>query len=317
MVLAQPVQRVRVEEVPHLVAAEIEDERAPVGMGAAARIRVLVQRRAVEARERPLVAREVRRHPVEHDADAAAVQPVDERAEVVRRAEARGRREVAGHLVAPGAAERMLHHRQQLDVREAEVGDVVGQLVGQLAVGELAVALERIAAPRAEVDLVDRHRRAQRLGRARAAPATPSSRHSCSARWTTRRVLRRHLGGERDRVGLQAELAVLPVDLELVALARSRRRGRTAPRCRTRRASASGAGAASQALKSPTTRDRARVRRPDRERVPATPSISRTCAPSRSYSCSWRPSQTRCRSSSPSVGGNAYGSRSVNVSPSG
>ena len=85
VVLAQPVERVREQEVPHLVAAEVEDERAPVGVRAAPRVLVLVERRAVEARERQLVAREVRGHPVEDHADPALVQRVDERAEVVRR----------------------------------------------------------------------------------------------------------------------------------------------------------------------------------------------------------------------------------------
>ena len=87
--LLQPVERVREQEVPHLVAPVVEDERAPVRMRAAARVLVLVERRAVEARERPLVAREVRGHPVEDHADLLPVQLVDERAEVVGIAEAR------------------------------------------------------------------------------------------------------------------------------------------------------------------------------------------------------------------------------------
>jgi len=73
-------------------------------MRAAARVLVLVERGSVEACERPLVAREVRRHPVEDHADALPVQLVHERAKVVRIAEARGRREVAGDLVPPRAA---------------------------------------------------------------------------------------------------------------------------------------------------------------------------------------------------------------------
>ena len=91
MVLAQPEERVREQEVADLVAAEVEDQRAPVGVRAAPRIVVLVERGAVEARERPVVAREVRGDPVEDHADAGSVQAVDERAEVVGRAVARGR----------------------------------------------------------------------------------------------------------------------------------------------------------------------------------------------------------------------------------
>ena len=84
MVLAQPEQRVGEQEVADLVAAVVEDERAPVGMRAAARVRVLVERGAVEAREREVVAREVRGDPVEDHAEPVLVQAVDERAEVVR-----------------------------------------------------------------------------------------------------------------------------------------------------------------------------------------------------------------------------------------
>ena len=51
---------------------------------------------------------------------------VDEQPEAVGVAEARVRGEVRRDVVAPRAAERVLHHRHQLDVGEAEVGDVAG-----------------------------------------------------------------------------------------------------------------------------------------------------------------------------------------------
>jgi hypothetical protein len=126
VVLLEPEERVREQEVAYLVAAEVEDERPPVGVRAAARVVVLVEGGAVEARERPFIAREVRGHPVEDHAEALPVEPLDEGSELVRLAEARGGREVAGHLVAPRARERVVHYRQQLDVGEAEVGGVVG-----------------------------------------------------------------------------------------------------------------------------------------------------------------------------------------------
>ena len=50
----------------------------------------------------------------------------------------------------------MLHHRQQLDVREAHLLHVRHEPVRQLAVGQEAVALLRHARPRSEVHLVDR-----------------------------------------------------------------------------------------------------------------------------------------------------------------
>ena len=206
--LAHPVERVREQEVPHLVPAEVEDERAPVGMGAAARIGVLVERRPVELRERELVAREVRRHPVEDHADPGLMQRVDEGAEVVGRAERRLGRVEAGHLVAPGARERMVHHGQELDVRELELGGIGDELLGEILPAEPE-------APRAGMHLVDRHRPAQRLGGAtgvepvRVAPVV-------GGREDDRRGLRRHLGGSRERIGLQAENPVGADDLELV-----------------------------------------------------------------------------------------------------
>ena len=162
--LLEPVERVGVEEVAHLVAAEVEDVRAPLLVPAALRVGVLVERGAVEARQRPLVGGEVAGHPVEDHADAGLVQPVDEQPEAVGVAEPRVRGEVRRHVVAPRAAERVLHHRHQLDVGEAEVGDVAGQLVGELASQVLPRRHER------EVQLVDRHR----LVRRAASPAAPS-----------------------------------------------------------------------------------------------------------------------------------------------
>ena len=147
------------------------------------------------------------------------MQAVDELLEVVGRAEARRGREVARHLVAPGARERVRHHRHQLDVREAHVARVGGELVGELEVGQRAVVLERVQPPGAEVDLVDRDRALQRVAlAARAQPLLvgPLVRGLVD----DGRGLGRDLGLEGHRVGLQADLAVLGEDLELVAVAR-------------------------------------------------------------------------------------------------
>ena len=118
--LVHPEQRVGDEEVAHLRPAVVEDQRSPVGVLAEPRVFVLVQRGSVEAAKREIVLGEVRGHPVEQHADAGAVACVDEKAEVVRRAVARRGREVARHLISPRARERVLRHRQQLDVREPQ-----------------------------------------------------------------------------------------------------------------------------------------------------------------------------------------------------
>ena len=110
------------------------------------------------------VGRKVRGHPVEDHADAALVQVVDEVHEVLRRAVARGRREVAGGLVAPGAVERVLGDRHQLHVREAGL-DRRGRPASAPARASSSMRPSRTA-PRPDVHLVDRHRRVERVLRA-------------------------------------------------------------------------------------------------------------------------------------------------------
>ena len=48
VIFVQPEKRVREQKILHFVAAVVEDQRAPVGMRALARIGVLVEMRAVE-----------------------------------------------------------------------------------------------------------------------------------------------------------------------------------------------------------------------------------------------------------------------------
>ncbi len=109
------------------MAAVVEDERAPVLVLAHARVLVFVERGAVEADQAVAVLREVPGHPVEDHADAGLVAGVDEELEVLGRAEAARRREEPRHLVAPRPGERVLHHRQQLDVGEAHAPSRTGR----------------------------------------------------------------------------------------------------------------------------------------------------------------------------------------------
>ncbi len=217
--LLEPVERVGHQEVPHLLATEVEDERAPVGVLAAARVGVLVEGRAVEAGQRELVLGEVRRHPVDDDADACVVQRLHQATEAVGITEARGRRVVRRHLVAPGPAERVLHHRQQLDVGEPHLDDVRRELVGQLVIGERPAGL--VLAPRTEVHLVDRHRLLvlADLGGALGHPLVVGP--GVLALEDPGGSGRRDLGPERHRVGLVAPDTVRTADVELVARTRT------------------------------------------------------------------------------------------------
>ncbi len=149
--LLAPVHGIGDEEVADLLAAVVELQGSPVGVRGPCGVLVLVQRAAVELGERPVVLGEVRRHPVHEDADAGPVQGVHEELEVVGGAEAGRRRVEARDLVAPRAAERMLGHRHQLYVREAQVRDVGRELFGKLTVCQAW-------SPGREVEFVDGER---------------------------------------------------------------------------------------------------------------------------------------------------------------
>ena len=101
----------------------------------------------------------------------------------------------------------MVHHRHQLDVREAEIGDVRRELVRELAPTETHP-------PRRRVELVDRDRPLELL--ACAALVDPIVVTPRVGRLVhDRGRLRRHLGLERERVRLLA-----PVEVVLVVVAR-------------------------------------------------------------------------------------------------
>ena len=240
MVLAQPEERVREQEVLHLGPTEVEDERSPVGMRTAPRVGVLVQRGAVEARQRPLVAREMGRHPVEQHADPVRVQVVDEVAEVVGRAERRERRVVAGHLIAPRARVRVVHDGQQLDVGEAEVAHVRRQLIRELAPPE---ALP----PGRRVHLVDRHRPFERL---LLAPRRRSSPRPATCAPTGRRPTRSS-AGPRPRTRAGRPSRARPGGT--CSAARSPRPATMPSQIPVSSTGLSRSAAGSQSLKSPTT----------------------------------------------------------------
>jgi hypothetical protein len=97
-------------------------------------IGMLIESGAVEIGEPVRIVGEVPRHPVEQHRKPGLMAGIDQRGKVGRRAEAARRREHAGRLIAPRAVERMLAHRQELDMGKAEIAGVSRQLVRQLAI---------------------------------------------------------------------------------------------------------------------------------------------------------------------------------------
>ena len=214
-----------------------------------------------------------------------------------------GRREEAEHLVAPRSGERMLHHRQQLDVREAQLLHVRHEAIGELAVGEEAVALFRHARPRAEVHFVDRHRPIEPRACARRAPPSTRRRATRSARCrgrstpsaaaprTRRRTDRSSSGSRRSRVRIS--------NLYFSPSGRSGMKISQMPPGASRRI---GVDAAVPAVEVADHADAVGVGRPDRE-VHAGRVAERRCGARRaSRTMRWCvPSPSRCRSKSVST----------------
>ncbi len=191
----------------HFFPAVIEDEAVPVGVKALARVGVLVEVGAVEEAQAVLVGGKVRGHPVQDHADAVLVQGVDEVHEILRRAVVARRRKVSRDLVSPGAEEGVLHDRQEFDVGEAHLPNIVGELRGHLPIGEGAVALFGHPSPRAQVDFVDGHRFVQaaafmtRLHPFGISPLVIQIPHD-------RRGFRRDFVEDRERIGLVHLIAI-------------------------------------------------------------------------------------------------------------
>ena len=134
--------------------AVVIDQRLPVAMDAAARIGVLVQMGAVETGEGLRIRREMSGHPVEQYAQTGGVATCDESGEIGWRAMTCGRRIQAGRLIAPRAIERMLGHRQQFNVGEAEGADIGDPLIGEFGPGQKSAV--GAAPPRTDMYFIDR-----------------------------------------------------------------------------------------------------------------------------------------------------------------
>ncbi|OIQ72529.1 hypothetical protein GALL_458430 [mine drainage metagenome] len=216
VVFLHPIQRVRDQVVRDLHPAVVIDQCVPILVEPLARVGVFVKRRAVKAGKPVRIGGEMARHPVEQNAQALAVRRVDHGAEFVGGAKADGGGEHAGGLVAPRAVERVFRDRQQLDMGEPHVGGVSDQLVGELKVGQRPRAAIG-AAPTAQMHLVDRDRRVDRVVFcARFQPLVIRPFGIVDAphhRAGSRRMLR----AKADRVGLQRlSLAALATDFVFI-----------------------------------------------------------------------------------------------------
>src|SRR5690554_1633275 len=175
------------------------------------------------------VGGEVRWYPVEDYPKPRAVAGVDEVGEVRRGTEAPAGRELAQWLVAPGAAKRVLHDRQQLDMGEAQIQHIGDQVRGKFTpVVDLAI-VTAVLAPGGDVHLVDTERAIRSLSRATLGEPlliVPDERRGIGH---YRGGIRWRLGGQCHRVGPQADSPLCVENLVLVGLARTQARDKQLP----------------------------------------------------------------------------------------
>ena len=225
---------------------------------------------------------------------------VHEEHEVLGRAVAARGREVAEGLVAPGAVERVLHERQELDVGEAHLLDVVGEERRRFAVGEEPVPLLRDPTPRSEMDFVDRDRRLEAvrvLPRRHPVPVAPFVVQVPD----DGRGPRRDLPEEGVGVALlRGAAADLRGDEVLVHRAFFEAGDETFPDARAVPSRSEGVAARLPAVEIADDRNALGVRRPDGEQA---------CPPGRRRSWAWAPSLSKRRKWLPSL--NRYVSCSV------
>src|SRR5207237_4105495 len=98
VVLLEPEQRVREQEIADFVSSVIENQRAPVTVLALPGIDVLVEARSIEARETMRVLWKMAGDPVENDADAVLMARIHKRLEFLRRSKTARRRVKPGDL---------------------------------------------------------------------------------------------------------------------------------------------------------------------------------------------------------------------------
>ena len=134
MIFLKPVDRAAQQETAHFVTAVVENVTVPVRVVTLAGVGMLEQVRSVEVRQTMLVARKVRRNPVQNDANIMLMQVVNQILEVLRRSIAAGWRKVPGCLITPRPVERMLGYRHKLDMGEPHAIEVFCELRSHLAV---------------------------------------------------------------------------------------------------------------------------------------------------------------------------------------
>ena len=264
MIFLQPVKRVGAQIVENFGAAVVVNLGSPVFVLALARIGVFVQMGAVKFAQAVPVLRKMGGNPVHDHRDPRLMELVDQITQVVRRAEAAGRRKHADHLIPPGSVKRMFGQRQKLDMGKAHVGHIGYQRVRHFAISQILAAVFAFAPPGTGMHFVNRHR-------PRKAVVAVGMRHPFLVVPAVmvqviddRRVMRTFFGIKADRVGFGENIVLLRFDFVFVNFALAQTGDENVPHA-AGRIFAHDAGAAVPVVEIADHRNAFGVRRPDGE----------------------------------------------------
>ena len=118
-----------------------------------ARVSVLKQSSTVELHKPMLIAREMRRHPVDDYRQASCMTAVHQVAKVVGRTEALRRCEQPDRLIAPRSVKRVLTDWQEFNVSESHLAYVVDEFVGEISIRQVTAVV--LVSPGARMNFVD------------------------------------------------------------------------------------------------------------------------------------------------------------------
>ena len=141
MVHTEPEKRVRYQEGLYLRSSHVKASCSPSVMLHAVASLIFVKRTSVEFEKTVTVLREMRRHPIENHSDTRFMEAVDEVHEILGISEPRGRGEISAYLISPRSVERMLHHRQELNVGISHFLDIRDKLIRDLPVIEVMLTV--------------------------------------------------------------------------------------------------------------------------------------------------------------------------------
>ncbi len=121
VVFIEPEQGGSNEEVAHFVTTEVEDQGTPVLVFTQTRVFMFIERSAIKSCQTETILGEVRRHPVQIDANTLLMTIIDKVTEIIGSAETTGGGKIAHRLVAPGTIKGVFGHRQQLQMGKAQL----------------------------------------------------------------------------------------------------------------------------------------------------------------------------------------------------